>query len=84
MNLKVDFLLKAFNKKKKIKRKFERFNLNRCFYYSIHTVILITACKPDPRFNIRKLRGRERERAKSFGRLERILTRVSTINEFFN
>ena len=46
--VKIDFLLKTFNKREKIKRYFKRFNLNHCFYYSIHAVILIIACKPDP------------------------------------
>jgi hypothetical protein len=36
LNLKVDLLSKAFNRREKIKRNFERFNLNRCFYYTIH------------------------------------------------
>jgi hypothetical protein len=36
-------LLKAFKSKSIL-----RFNLNRCFYYNINTVILITTCKPDP------------------------------------
>jgi hypothetical protein len=36
-------LLKAFKSKSIL-----RFNLNRYFYYNIHIVILITACKPDP------------------------------------
>ena len=34
---------KAFKSKSTL-----RLNLNCCFYYNMHTVILITTCKPDP------------------------------------
>jgi hypothetical protein len=44
LNFKVILLLKAFNRINKIKRDFEIFNLNHCFYYNIHAVILIVVC----------------------------------------
>ena len=40
--------LKSFNRTKKMKRDFEKFNLNRCLNYTIHVVIKIIVCKPDP------------------------------------
>jgi hypothetical protein len=39
-------ILKAFKSKSTL-----RFNLNHCFYYNIHVIILITVCKPDPVIN---------------------------------
>ena len=40
LNIKVVLLLEAFNKRKKIKRDFEIFNLDCCLNYNIHFVIL--------------------------------------------
>ena len=31
-----------------MKRDYEIFNLDRCLNYNIHTIIKITACKPNP------------------------------------
>jgi hypothetical protein len=45
LNIKIALLLEDFNRKKKIKRDFERFNFDHCLNYNIHSIILIATCK---------------------------------------